>query len=417
MQSAKSEIIAGLVVLAAATLVFLALFGVGGIEIKRETPRVLTVRFKDASGLKTYDPVFYAGVEVGKVSRIGFVRVQAPAPAVPPVPAAGGTPAGTEPIPGAPSGETVENTLVEVRLDVKTDVKYLSGSSAMIDKTITGITSVVLQPPPGGVEPLQADELLLAKESGSLSDIMTDVKPLIAELKGLIADLRKLVGDEEVRTNLKKTVENLKNGSGSIEEGATKFKEMMAGNKENIDETLSNLKKVTGSAGEVVGEKNRENLAALFKNLRDFSDGLAATKEKVDAALASTDAAARKAGAILEGSGGNINKATANVKDFSVDLKATMGEIRRHPWWLLHNPDESELESVNLYGAARNFNMAASSLDGAIADLEALSRPGREGVDAKLVEEARATVQASLGRYQEAAKEFWARLSKMPPPK
>ncbi|MBI5369557.1 MAG: MCE family protein [Planctomycetes bacterium] len=401
MQSAKNEILAGTIVLAAVCLLLVGLFKIGAVNLAREKPRALSVRFDDASGLKTYDPVFYAGVEVGKVTRIALVRVEQ---AVPPAEAEPGKEPAKDPK-KAPEMRMV--TLVEVQMEVKADVEYKSGSEAMIDKTLTGITSVVIRPGPGA-DALKEGEYLKARHADTLTDIAANVKPLVQEVKALIADLRKLVGDEEVRANFKGAFEKINKTAEELQSAVGTLKSILQDNKENLGAAIANLKETTASADAILKE-NREKLKGIFEGVQKFTDGLDATKGKLDEALANLDSAMKKGGEILDSNSRNIAKSIANMKDTSTNLKATSEEVRRHPWWLLHNPDEEEIESLNLYDAARHFNSAAGSLNEAAAELAALTKGGGPPPP-DVAKEALAKVEATLAKYQEAEGEFWKRL-------
>lgn len=532
MQSAKNEILAGVVVLVAVGLLLAGLMGVGGIRFTRTVPRVLTVRFDDASGLKTHDPVFYAGVEVGQVSKIAFVRVRPSADdtgsqsgnALSPVaqlamgallkslsspdpkarelacvilgklgtsaeqavqaltkvlkdkeptvrlaavealgkigPAAIG--ASREllmvlPEPG-PLGDaameafirigptaipaleevtkeveglacaraasalttldlhnqpvlTGDVTRVEVQMEVNSTVNYRHESEAMIDKTLTGITSVVIRP--GATEvPLGVTELLKDKHADSLAEMAANVKPLVEEVKGLIGDLRKIVGDEGFKTNIKSAVEKMNQATDDLKTGLATLRDILKDNKDDIHTTITNLKEGTGSADAILKE-NKDKLAATFDNVKKFTEGLDGTKQKIDSAVTSLDETLKKGGDLIESNSRNVNKAIANLKDTSANLKSTSEEVRRHPWWLLHNPDEKEIESLNLYDAARHFNVAAGSLDEAAAELRELARgSGTGGANADHAKDILLRIDASLKRYQEAEEEFWKRLAK-----
>ncbi|MCD6303694.1 MAG: hypothetical protein J7M21_01885 [Planctomycetes bacterium] len=68
----------------------------------------------------------------------------------------------------------------------------------------------------------------------------------------------------------------------------------------------------------------------------------------------------------------NIDVTLDNLAQVSVDLKAAAKEIRRNPWRLLYRPDKKELDTQNVYDAARAFSNGAAELDRAVARLEAM---------------------------------------------
>ncbi len=67
-----------------------------------------------------------------------------------------------------------------------------------------------------------------------------------------------------------------------------------------------------------------------------------------------------------------VERMLANLRLTSDQLKLTAVEVRRTPWRLLYTPSEKELESENLYDAARSYTMAVGTLDSTVQSLQSM---------------------------------------------
>ena len=100
----------------------------------------------------------------------------------------------------------------------------------------------------------------------------------------------------------------------------------------------------------------------------------------------------------------------ANAHLTSEQLKLASIEIRRSPWRLLYTPKQKELETDNLYDAARSFAMAAGALDSAVHGLKALSQDeAREPEDVQRMLD---YLEKLVARFEEAETDFWTALKK-----
>ena len=102
-------------------------------------------------------------------------------------------------------------------------------------------------------------------------------------------------------------------------------------------------------------------------------------------------------------------------KIIGIDLGTTNScvsaiEVRRSPWRLLYKPDKKELETDNLYDAARSFAMAASAVDSATQSLEAIQLDSNEA-DPELLEKMLENLRALFDRYTDAESTFWEALN------
>ena len=85
-------------------------------------------------------------------------------------------------------------------------------------------------------------------------------------------------------------------------------------------------------------------------------------------------------------------------------------EIRRSPWRLLHTPSEDELETDNLYDAARSFALAAGALQAVSASLDSVT--SQQQVDPKQVQEMVEHLSSLFEKFKSTEKIFWDTLNK-----
>jgi len=104
----------------------------------------------------------------------------------------------------------------------------------------------------------------------------------------------------------------------------------------------------------------------------------------------------------------NIDATLDNMRQVSDNLKAASKDIRRNPWRLIHKPDRQEVDSQNLYDAARAFSEGAGQLDAAIEKLTALQKTG-DGVaaDDPELQKIRESLMKTFSRFKKAEDFLW----------
>ncbi len=110
----------------------------------------------------------------------------------------------------------------------------------------------------------------------------------------------------------------------------------------------------------------------------------------------------------------NIDEIVLNMKSMSLNLSAAAKEIRRNPWRLVQRPKPGEVDSQNIYDAARAFAEGAEQLDDALTRLDALRKARPAGVTAGDPELAKilAHLQGSFEKFRTVEDALWKELSK-----
>lgn len=245
-----------------------------------------------------------------------------------------------------------------------------------------------------------------------LAAILTNVRDLTASLNGELDD-----GD--IRTalaNLKDTTQWMKDSLhgkqgeqlqtmvadlAATSESLRVAAEALRGEDgEEIRQTMQNLRDLSVA---LTGEDKAMDVRVTLQNLRDVTQAVAGDNkgEEIRQAMVSL----RNAAGFIESQLPVIERSLANVLIMTGQLKLAAIEIRRTPWRLMYKPKEQELETENLYDAARSFALAASTLDAASQNLK--SAAGTNRVDAQRLKDMIAKLETVMSKVESAEGEFW----------
>lgn len=341
-------------------------------------------------------PVLGSGTALNVRSFGGPIEGAAPAEAVE------YDPAGGKPIPGnlAPN-EFAKSFATNLGIEDKQRLQMQN-----IITNIENITAAIGNDP----KPLQEtivnlrDVTAIAKEK--LPPIADNAIALTDDIKAITADVRKQWPQWAAKIDAM---------LARLDESAVKLDKALATANAMLDENRANIKDAIASAKGTLG--NTEQITERVKT---------ETMEKITKALDTANEAIA-----------NMRDTTANLKDFVVAqrpvLERTVGnarivsdqlklaaiEIRRSPWRLMYTPTEKELETDNLYDAARSFALAASSLNATADSLQALIDRLPEGAAAEDSDNVRRMIEQlreTFSKFADAEKKFWGEVGTAPKP-
>lgn len=216
--------------------------------------------------------------------------------------------------------------------DVITAIQKLTGSLA---EDVPPITSALKRDVPPMTQALRKD---VPEITGKVSSIVSDVQ---TRSQGWWKNVESMLtgGDKAVGTI-----------NGVLDEN----RPVIASALKHADATMSNAEEVSSRfRQETIGKVNAA-LDTANKAVDDVKDMTGNLKSLV--------AAQRP---VLE-------RAIANARLVSDQLKLAAIEIRRSPWRLMYTPTTEELESDNIYDAARSFATAADSLNATADSLQSV---------------------------------------------
>jgi len=174
---------------------------------------------------------------------------------------------------------------------------------------------------------------------------------------------------------------------GIMDDAGPKLRRTLAAAADVAEQLRTYTKK---DLGEILAKLRQSNTEVL-KIVKDFSEVSAGARQIV---LLNRD---------------NIDEMLDNLAQVSVNLKSVSKEVRRNPWRLLYEPTDKELDSQNIYDAARAFSDGAAQLDQAIAKLKGVD-PAT--ADPELVKKIREHLEATFARFSRAEEKLWKEMQK-----
>ena len=248
--------------------------------------------------------------------------------------------------------------------------------------------------------PLISAELreALPQLTARLKDTLDEAHELLPEARQTMANLR--AASEDVRSitgGFERRAEGWFDGVDAIVADAGQISETA---RRALEDVEPNLQRTVGNLAEISSHFREQTMAEIDQVVRSARQG-----------AASFDDAAEQIARIIASQGPVIERTMANLQLTSDQLKLTAIEVRRSPWRLLYEPGARELETDNVYDAARSFALAAGALQTASESLRAFSaaRPDDEQAIARKLEH----LEALFARFREAEAAFWSEVEKL----
>lgn len=246
----------------AVTLVLLAALAAGIVwlaQLGQGQQKQYDILFgQDVSGLATGSQVSFAGVPVGQVSDIKLYE------------------------------ENLE--FVRVRIKVESDIPILIGTTATIQGSFTGVSTILLEGARNGAPPITCETTAcfeagipqIPPKSGGLGALLSSAPVLLERLATLTERMTLLLSDKNQR-QLEAILENTNKVTAGYAESGPQFTRTMAeleGTLAEASEALDAFEKVTNSADNLLNQEG----ASLAKELR----GTLASANKAATALTTT---------------------------------------------------------------------------------------------------------------------------------
>ena len=257
---------------------------------------------------------------------------------------------------------------------VEVIIENIVATSTALPETAARVTELIDR-----VQPL-TDE---ARQS------MADLKQAAADVKAVAADLRGVVGDFRQRSG--GWWDRVDNVTASADDAMGRVKTLIEDKDQTVRQTLDAVHEVS--------QRVRDDTMAQVRT----------ALAKADEALENTRRATAELEAMVAGQRPVLERAIANAQITTGQLKLAAIEIRRSPWRLLYKPGDDELETDNLYDAARSFALAAGTLDSAAESLRAVAAGGTSGSQGQ-VDKMLDHLERLFGRFEEAETAFWEAL-------
>ncbi|MAX25220.1 MAG: hypothetical protein CMJ19_12020 [Phycisphaeraceae bacterium] len=233
---------------------------------------------------------------------------------------------------------------------------------------------------------IDSTQILLDRAKGSLDKV--DVS--LENIKQITTDLN---------TNAKAWQDKITTVLDKADHAVATLDDLVTEEKQTVKDSLANIKVATADAKDVLSKLKTDTLDQLntaMAQVKQTAENLKSTSTKIRDFVAG-------AKPVLENT---MARAQISAEQLSL---ATI-EIRRSPWRLLHTPSEDELETDNLYDAARSFALAAGALQAVSASLDSVT--SQQQVDPKQVQEMVEHLSSLFEKFKSTEKIFWDTLNK-----
>lgn len=266
----------------------------------------------------------------------------------------------------------------------------------------------------------QVQELI--KETGIGTEQRQQIGQIIANIEAVTEVLREDI--PTITDSAKQMMANANTVANDLKEAASKLRYVSTEIERRSTDWLDRLDRISISADQALTTASnlvRDKDAALRQSVDNVHQVTQAFKDKTVVQI--TDALDRAIVAIenfkqtsdnlkafVVGQRPVLERAMANAKLTTDQLKLAAIEVRRQPWRLLYEPDDHEIHTDNLYDAARSFALAASILQSTSQSLQALS--ANQTINQQQVKNSLDYLESVFTKFEAAEAVFWDALKK-----
>ncbi len=324
------------------------------------------------------------------------------------------------------SGATLNLSSVGYGMPYEPDAKIPMKALESFDLTKEMRQSLIKRIPAGAIPGSLARNRFtreLVEDMGIGDTQRQQIRETIERVRNIVASVekrREKIGHlveklDQTVTELSEEVPRIKRSLENIEQASADGRDILASTNKRKDKWFDDIDGITGRLNKLLADKD-QSLRAIVDNVEAISvsvkdESLVEINKTLKAAregAISFEEAGKRVSSLLAGQTPVIERALANLQLTADQLKMASIEIRRSPWRLLYSPTEEELETDNLYDAARSFAIAAGALQAASTSLNAYAqaRPEDEaGIKAKIEH-----LEQLFKRFKETEDQFWRQL-------
>lgn len=237
----------------------------------------------------------------------------------------------------------------------------------------------------------------VAKITTELSDaapqVTDDLRLLISDLRKASQDIKMILAD--INSRRTEWFSHMDNITANADEVITDARDLIHDKAPAMRQTIDNMHDITH-------ELRTRTLDQVTKALA-----------KADTAVDNVKMVSTDLKAFVTGQRPVLERAIANAQLTTDQLKLAAIEVRRSPWRLLYQPDDRELETDNLYDAARSFALAAGTLDSATRSLRTVAE--KQPDNTAEIEKMLDYLEQLFSKFEQAESAFWKALKEAPP--
>ena len=233
----------------------------------------------------------------------------------------------------------------------------------------------------------------LPQITGSVRQVLEDLKPMARDARLAVADAKLLVVNVRERSDV--WMDRVDSIIESADSSLVHVDRLLADKEPDLRVTIENVRHITQQVKD-----------EMLDQMADALDGANKGLDNVNAATAEIKSFVLAQRPVLE-------RTIANLQLTGAQLKLAAIEVRRSPWRLLYKPTDKELESDNLYDAARSFALAAGALDATAQSLQSVVE--YQPNDQEQIDRILAYLESLFKRFESAEQSFWDALNKHTP--
>lgn len=260
-----------------------------------------------------------------------------------------------------------------------------------------------------GIQEQQRQQIrnVIANIESITDTLRQDVPTLVKTLKQILADGRAGIDD-------------LSQAAADVGQVAAAMRQRHAAWLDRFDQITISADQSLATVRDLIQDKDSqlrltvENLYGVTQVAKDKT--MVQVTEALDKAIGAVDhlaAMASELSVLVAGQRPVLERALANAQLASDQLKLTAIEVRRSPWRLLYDPDEEELDTDNLYDAARSFALAAGVLDTTAQSLRAVV--DGKSADDQQIRKILDHLEAVFLKFEDTEAAFWNAINVKPP--
>jgi ABC-type transporter Mla subunit MlaD len=236
-----------------------------------------------------------------------------------------------------------------------------------------------------------------AKFDEEFPKLLEDVRAALADVKSAVADARSVIAEAK---------QKVPTWAARVDESLDNTRDTTARLRKAVEDKEPGFRKVVDNA--VTASDNAKQFTASLneKTLVQVSDAL----EAANKAMENIKSLSGDARGLIASQRPVVERALANASLTTEQLKLAAVEVRRSPWRLLYSPKDKELETDNLYDAARSFALAAGTLDSAAQSLRAVTKDSTTAQDPAEARKVLDYLEKVFVKYQDAEARFWKAL-------
>ena len=237
----------------------------------------------------------------------------------------------------------------------------------------------------------------LPQITGKANAIATQAQQSLTELNVSLKNIKVITTD--LKDNSKQWNDRISNTIQRANNAVSKLDDLVNSQQQIVVDSLANVRQATADAKDLVAGLKNDTLIQLNTAMTHVQE-----------TMANLQTASSKVRDFAVGQKPILERTIANAQISAQQLKLATVEIRRSPWRLLHTPSEEELETDNLYDAARSFALAASALQAVSASLDSVAN--QKDTDPQQLKEMVEHLSTIFDKFKATEKIFWDTLGK-----